>query len=65
MGTSTKASGSLSALVKAAALGSLLLFLARPAAVWGAQESPPANFKVAFIGDQGLGPDAVAVLNLI
>ncbi|HWW74528.1 MAG TPA: metallophosphoesterase, partial [Pyrinomonadaceae bacterium] len=40
----------------------LLLLLTSPSA---AQESPPANFKVAFIGDQGLGPDAVAVLNLI
>lgn len=25
----------------------------------------PVNFKVAFIGDQGLGPNSVAVLNLI
>ena len=24
-----------------------------------------ANFRVAFIGDQGLGPNSVAVLNLI
>ncbi|MCB0167198.1 MAG: metallophosphoesterase [Anaerolineae bacterium] len=26
---------------------------------------PPPNFKVAFIGDQGFGPDAQAVLDLI
>lgn len=26
---------------------------------------PPPDFKVAFIGDQGFGPDAVAVLDLI
>ena len=26
---------------------------------------PPPNFKVAFIGDQGLGPNSVAVLQLI
>ena len=29
------------------------------------QNLPPANIKIAFIGDQGLGPNAVAVLNLI
>jgi uncharacterized protein (TIGR03437 family) len=29
------------------------------------QSAPPANVKIAFIGDQGLGPGAVAVLNLI
>jgi hypothetical protein len=40
----------------------LLFLFTLPSA---AQESPPANFKVAFIGDQGSGPDAVAVLNLI
>jgi hypothetical protein len=28
-------------------------------------DTTPANLKIAFIGDQGLGPDAVAVLNLI
>ena len=26
---------------------------------------PPPNFKVAFIGDQSLGPNSVAVLQLI
>ena len=30
-----------------------------------AQETTPANLKIAFIGDQGLGPNSVAVLNLI
>ncbi|HXD32135.1 MAG TPA: metallophosphoesterase [Pyrinomonadaceae bacterium] len=29
------------------------------------QAQTPANFKIAFIGDQALGPNAVAVLNLI
>jgi hypothetical protein len=29
------------------------------------QETSPANLKIAFIGDGGLGPDSVAVLNLI
>jgi hypothetical protein len=28
-------------------------------------DATPANLKIAFLGDQGLGPDAVAVLNLI
>lgn len=42
-----------------------MLFFTHPAAFVRAQETPPANFKIAFIGDQGLGPDAVAVLNLI
>ena len=31
----------------------------------GADESTPPNFKIAFIGDQGLGKDARAVLTLI
>ena len=31
----------------------------------GGSDTTPANLKIAFIGDQGLGPDAVAVLNLI
>jgi uncharacterized protein (TIGR03437 family) len=64
MGISTKHSGRLSPLVIALA-ASLLLFVFRPAAVAFAQETPPPNFKIAFIGDQGLGPNAVAVLNLI
>lgn len=34
---------------------------ARPAP----QEIPPPNLKIAFIGDGGLGPNSVAVLNLI
>jgi hypothetical protein len=62
MGTSTKSSGRLSALFIAAAV-CLSLVCAHPEAA--AQEAPPPNFKVAFIGDQGLGPDASAVLNLI
>jgi len=47
------------------ALLSSLLLLFTHAAAQSAQESPPANFKIAFIGDQSLGPNAVAVLNLI
>ena len=30
-----------------------------------AQETTTANLKVAFMGDQGLGPNSIAVLNLI
>ena len=30
-----------------------------------AQIVPPGNFKIAFFGDQGLGPDSVAVLDLV
>ena len=48
----------------AALVGSLLFLLSQTATIV-AQEIPPANLKIAFIGDQGLGPDAVAVLNLI
>jgi uncharacterized protein (TIGR03437 family) len=29
------------------------------------QETTPSNFKIAFTGDQALGPNSVAVLNLI
>ena len=31
----------------------------------GNGEVTPVNFKIAFIGDQGLNPNSVAVLNLI
>ena len=60
---STKPSGHWS-LILAAVAGSVLFLLAHTASVV-AQEAPPPNFKIAFIGDQGLGPNAVAVLNLI
>ncbi|HET6890677.1 MAG TPA: metallophosphoesterase [Pyrinomonadaceae bacterium] len=63
MGTSTKPFGHRSHLLTAVVAG-VLYFLALTATV-AAQEAPPANFKMAFIGDQGLGPNAVAVLNLI
>ncbi|MBV9929010.1 MAG: metallophosphoesterase [Acidobacteria bacterium] len=43
----------------------LFLLFACPRASVCAGELPPPNLKVAFIGDQSLGPDAVAVLNLI
>ena len=48
----------------AAVMRSVLFFLALTASTV-AQQTPPANFRIAFIGDQGLGPNAVAVLNLI
>jgi hypothetical protein len=63
MTSSTKHYGRLSALT-ATTLCALLLFLGSGAAA-SAQESPPPNLKIAFMGDQGLGPNAVAVLNLI
>jgi hypothetical protein len=47
----------------AAVVGSTLFLLAQTASI--VAQEPPANFKIAFIGDQGLGPDATAVLNLI
>lgn len=60
---STKRSVHLSQLL-AAVLGSLLLFLTQTTSAI-AQQAPPANFRIAFIGDQGLGSNALAVLNLI
>jgi hypothetical protein len=33
--------------------------------VWSQGDLPPVNLTIAFIGDQGLGPNAEAVLNLI
>jgi hypothetical protein len=33
--------------------------------VWAQSDHPPENFTIAFIGDQGLGPNALAVLSLI
>jgi hypothetical protein len=41
----------------------LVIFIASPVLAQG--DIPPVNFTVAFIGDQGLGPNAEAVLNLI
>jgi hypothetical protein len=61
MGSSSKTSARLKALAIALA-GCLVFFCAGPVS---AQELPPPGFKVAFIGDQSLGPDAVAVLNLV
>lgn len=63
MNTPARASARLSP--QAAAAACLIFFFAHAAAVVRAQELPPPDFKVAFIGDQGLGPNAVAVLNLI
>ncbi|MFQ5636670.1 MAG: Ig-like domain-containing protein, partial [bacterium] len=46
---------------------SILLFQGfAPGSLWSQPNSvTPVNFKIAFIGDQGLGADPVAVLNLI
>lgn len=46
-------------------LASLTLSLLWSASAASVQATPPANFKVAFVGDQGLNTNAVAVLNLI
>jgi hypothetical protein len=64
MDTITKPSRRLSPLILVV-VGSLVLFFTPPTAVMVAQEVPPADFKIAFIGDQALGQNAVAVLNLI
>jgi hypothetical protein len=61
--TSTRPSGYWLHLL-AAVVGSLLFFLAQTATIV-AQEATPPNFRIAFIGDQSLGSNAVAVLNLI
>ena len=63
MGTSTKPSGHWSHLLTAVVAGALFFLALTPTVA--AQQTPPANFRMAFIGDQGLGPDAVSVLNLI
>ncbi|MHC4102778.1 MAG: metallophosphoesterase family protein [Planctomycetota bacterium] len=44
--------------------GAVLAAALGPVAV-GQSATPPEGFKIAFIGDQGLGPDAQAVLELI
>ena len=48
-----------------AAVFSLGVAIAIPSQVWAQGDPPPVNFTIAFIGDQGLGPNAEAVLNLI
>jgi hypothetical protein len=48
-----------------AAVFSLCVAIALPSPVLAQSDLPPVNFTVAFIGDQGLGPNAEAVLNLI
>jgi hypothetical protein len=48
-----------------AAVFSLCVAIALPSQVLSQGDLPPANFKIAFIGDQGLGSNAEAVLNLI
>src|SRR5437867_9192420 len=49
------------AVVAALALSAAIVF----DAPLGAQSDVPVDFKIAFIGDQGLGPNAQAVLTLI
>jgi len=44
---------------------SLCVAIALPSSVWAQGHLPPVNFKIAFIGDQGLNNNAGAVLNLI
>jgi hypothetical protein len=44
---------------------SLCVAIALPSTVWAQGDLPPVNFKIAFIGDQGLTSNARAVLNLI
>jgi hypothetical protein len=48
-----------------AAVFSFCIAIALPPLVWAQGEQTPVNFTIAFIGDQGLGPNAEAVLNLI
>ena len=48
-----------------ATLAWTLLATAPAAARPALQEIPPPNLKIAFIGDGGLGPNSVTVLNLI
>jgi len=49
------------AVVAALALSAAIVF----DAPLGAQSDVPVDFTIAFIGDQGLGPNAQAVLTLI
>ena len=44
---------------------SCLVAIALPSQVWAQGDLPPVNFTIAFIGDQGLGANAEAVLKLI
>jgi hypothetical protein len=44
---------------------SLCVAIALPSTFWAQGDLPPVNFKIAFIGDQGLTSNARAVLNLI
>jgi hypothetical protein len=48
-----------------AAVFSLCVAIALPSPVLSQGGIPPVNFTIAFIGDQGLGTNAEAVLNLI
>ena len=41
------------------------LLLVPGLSAWAQADLPPANFTIAFIGDQGLGANAQAVLNVI
>jgi hypothetical protein len=48
-----------------AAVFSLLVAIALPLQGRAQGDLPPVNFTIAFIGDQGLGPNSESVLNLI
>ena len=52
-------------LLVSVALTVLLFSPARSGLTVTNPETTPANFKMAFIGDQSLGPNPVAVMNLI
>ncbi len=59
-----KLSAPMSHLARSAVLW-LYLAVALPSPLWAAALETPPNFTIAFIGDQGLGPDPQAVLQLI
>ena len=60
-----KTSRWLNYLLRAITLTGLILFSDLPRRSVIAQETTTPNLKIAFIGDQALGPNSVAVLNLI
>jgi hypothetical protein len=51
--------------IRAATLAATFALAVVVAPIAHAEPTTPENFKVAFFGDQGVGPDAVAVLDLV
>jgi len=43
----------------------VMFFCVELSALWGQPNETPVNFKIAFIGDQGLAETSIAVLQLI